>query len=234
MAELVSQLRAITTRCFAAVELLRRLDVDATHAFPRLREQLMQDLEAAERAAAQAFGGRVGEDIKYALVALADETAQRRPGPLRDFWKPRTLQLHYFGDNRAGFGFFDRLEALRADPGRAAAIPVYALCLQFGFRGKYEHADLGGERELRPRRQAVFTSAAALVHAGTPPLFAAAPRTGEPRRPVLRPRTLGWLGLAALLFAASFFILARWHLGSMTSSLLERLGALAPVPASSV
>lgn len=234
MAELITQLRSITARCFSAIELIRRLDIHAVYAFDRLREQFMHDLEAAEGRAAQALGRKVADDIKYALVALADEIAQQKPGPLRDFWKPRSLQMHYFGDNRAGFGFFDRLDEIRADPGRAASLPVYALCLQFGLRGKYEHEDQGGERELRPRRGTVFTDAASLLHAGSPPLFAQVTRTGEARRPVLPPRSLRWIGAAALLFAVGFFALARLNLSEMTASLVGRLTVLAPPPASSV
>lgn len=229
--ELVTQIRAITSRCFTAIELLRRVDASALYAFERLREHLMHDLEAAERLARDAFGGRVADDIKYALVALADETAQRQPGPLREFWKPRALQLHYFNDNRAGFGFFDRLAEIRTDPGRASALPVYALCLQFGLRGKYEHEELGGERELRPLRQAVFTAAGALVRAGTPPLAQRAPRTGEPRKPQLLPRSVLWLGLCLVLFTTGFYVLARTTLAGMTETLRADLQARAPTNA---
>ena len=227
--ELVLHTRTIAGRCFAAVELLRRLDTGATYAFNRLHEHLMQDLDAAEQLASPAVGRRGAEDIKYALVALADETAQRNPGPLRDFWKPRALQLHYFSDNRAGFGFFDRLEEIRSDPARHPALPVYALCLQFGLRGKYEHDEQGGDRELRARCQAVFARAAELVHAGKPPLVHTAPRTGEPRRPVPSQRSYLWLGFGLLLFASGFFVLARTGLAAMTAELLG-LQPFAPPP----
>ena len=229
--ELVTQIRAITARCFTAVELLRRIDTGASHTFERFHEHLMTDLEAAERLAAQAFGPVVAEDIKYALVALSDETALRQPGPLRDFWKPRSLQLHYFSDNRAGFNFFERLEEIRSDPGRHPALPVYALCLQFGLRGKYEHDEHGGERELRTKRQAVATAAAQLVQAGRPPLLLHAPRTGDPRRPVPEARSFMWVGVSLTLFAIGFYLLARYELGDMTATLLERLQTLATAAA---
>lgn len=229
--ELVTQIRAITSRCFIAIELLRRVDTSALYAFERLREHLMHDLEAAERGAQDAFGGRVANDIKYALVALADETAQRQPGPLREFWKPRALQLHYFNDNRAGYNFFDRLAEIRADPGRAPALPVYALCLQFGLRGKYEHEELGGERELRPLRQSTYAIASALVGASRPSLSRRASRTGEPRKPQLVARSLRWFGLSLVLFTTGYYALARTTLADMTETLRERLQALAPTNA---
>lgn len=226
--ELATQIRAITARCFTAVELLRRLDSGATHAFERLHEHLMSDLEAAERLASQAFGPQVAEDIKYALVALSDETALRQPGALRDFWKPRSLQLHYFSDNRAGFNFFERLDEIRSDPGRHPALPVYALCLQFGLRGKYEHDEHGGERELRARRQAVSTAAAQLIQAGKPPLLLHAPRTGDPRRPLPVAQSFMWIGISLTLFTVGFYLLARYELADMTAILLERLQSLLP------
>ena len=226
--ELATQIRAITARCFAAVELLRRLDPGATHAFERLHQHLMTDLDAAERMAAQAFGPQVAEDIKYALVALSDETALRQPGPLRDFWKPRSLQLHYFNDNRAGFNFFERLDEIGNDPGRHPAIPVYALCLQLGLRGKYEHDEHGGERELRARRQAAAALASQLVQAGEPPLLLHAPRTGDPRRPVPLARSYMWIGLSLALFTLGFYLLARHELAGMTEILQERLQSLSP------
>ena len=230
--ELITHIRDITSRCFAAIELLRRVDNGATYAFERMYERLMQDLDTAEQLALRAYDRRVAEDIKYALVALADETAQRQPGPLRDFWKPRALQLYYFRDNRAGFGFFDRLAEIQADPGRHAALPVYALSLQFGLRGKYEHDEHGGERELRARREAVFAAAAELVHAGgpPPPLAITSHRTGDPRRPARRPRSYLWVGFGLLLFVTGFYLFARNGLGSMTSELVERLHRRAPAP----
>ena len=229
--ELVTQIRAITARCFTAVELLRRIDTGATHTFERFHEHLMTDLEAAERLASQTFGPQVGEDIKYALVALSDETALRQPGPLRDFWKPRSLQLHYFNDNRAGFNFFERLGEIQSDPGRHPALPVYALCLQFGLRGKYEHDEHGGERELRARRQSVSTVAVQLVHAGKPPLLLHAPRTGDPRRPLPETRSFMWIGVSLTLFTIGFYLLARHELADMTATLLERLQSLATAAA---
>ncbi len=226
--ELATQIRAITARCFAAATLLRRLDSGTSTAFERFHQHLMTDLEAAERLASQAFGPQVAEDIKYALVALCDETALRQAGPLRDFWKPRSLQLHYFSDNRAGFNFFERLDEIRNDPGRHPALPVYALCLQFGLRGKYEHDEHGGERELRTRRQAVSAVASTLVQAAeTPPLLLHAPRTGDPRRPAPVAQSYMWIGVSLVLFTVGFYLLARFELADMTDILLERLRAIA-------
>jgi type VI secretion system protein ImpK len=76
------------------------------------------------------------DHILYALVAFADEIAQARP-ELHGYWRDRPLQLHFFQENRAGEGFFDRLEKIRGDRRRADALRVYYLCLTLGFQGKY-------------------------------------------------------------------------------------------------
>ena len=49
-------------------------------------------------------------DITYAVVALADEIAQREPSTLAASWHSQPLQLHSFAENIAGEGFFSRLE----------------------------------------------------------------------------------------------------------------------------
>jgi type VI secretion system protein ImpK len=76
------------------------------------------------------------EHVIYALVAFADEIAQARP-ELHGYWRDRPLQLHFFQENRAGEGFFDRLEKIRGDRRRADALRIYYVCLTLGFQGKY-------------------------------------------------------------------------------------------------
>ena len=82
----------------------------------------------------------------YALVALTDEVAINTPEPLRSYWMSQPLQLHYFGENVAGEGFFARLQALLSDGRRIEVLRVYHLCLLFGFQGKYGFP--GGDVEL--------------------------------------------------------------------------------------
>jgi type VI secretion system protein ImpK len=84
--------------------------------------------------------------MAYALVALLDEVALTRPEPYRQFWMTNLLQLHYFNENVAGDGFFNRLNAIRKDPHRSEVLQVYYLCMLFGFQGRYRIR--GGELEL--------------------------------------------------------------------------------------
>jgi type VI secretion system protein ImpK len=86
------------------------------------------------------------DDITYAICALADEVALNAGEPLASGWMGHLLQFHYFRENTAGDGFFQRLETIRRDPRRREVLRVYALCLWFGFQGRYRVR--GGELEL--------------------------------------------------------------------------------------
>ena len=84
--------------------------------------------------------------MAYAIVALCDEIAMGKPEPMRGYWMSRPLQLHFFQENLAGDGFFNRLEEIRRDTRRLDVLRVYYQCLLLGFQGKY--AMRGGEIEL--------------------------------------------------------------------------------------
>ena len=226
MSDAVVLAQRLVRAALVDIELLARVDLRDPDALERLRGRLMGDLEAAAREASARHGAAVAAEIHYALVALADEVAQREPGPLRDAWKPRSLQLHYFRDNRAGHGFFERQDALLAAPpggGREVALAVHALCLDLGLRGRHEHED-DGARALAQRRQALRAELRRRVAAA--PLWAQAPRSGERGRPAPTLGALRWGSAALALFAASFFVQARCALGSMTEEVVARIQAL--------
>lgn len=108
----------------------------------RIAAQLRQlRIDSAER-----------EAIQYALVAYLDELALGREGPVREFWLPRLLQMHYFAENTAGDGFFDRLEQMRRSR-QVYAVFVAYLVLLGGFKGRY--AVRGKEIELLDLHEAV-------------------------------------------------------------------------------
>lgn len=82
--------------------------------------------------------------VRLAIVALLDEAALRRPGPVRELWERRPLlQQRYIHETltTAGDRFFEVLEKLLDARGGDEAIlgvlRVYCLCLAFGFRGRY-------------------------------------------------------------------------------------------------
>jgi type VI secretion system protein ImpK len=80
-------------------------------------------------------------DAIYALAAFIDEQVLRSPWQGRQQWMARPLQLIYFGEATAGEGFFQRMQALQADPSRSHVLEVYYLCLALGFQGQYAMAD---------------------------------------------------------------------------------------------
>jgi type VI secretion system protein ImpK len=162
------------------------------------------------------------QDIVYAMVALADELALRSSAGVRDVWMSRPLQLHYFNENLAGEGFFQRLEMLLADPSRAEALRVYYYCLQFGFQGRY--AIRGGELELAAVTRRVQDT---MGHLLRPERLSVHP--GRPKERVTR-RAPGyitiWLGLFAVLFSVAIIIILRTALDRQTHKVVDRIDAL--------
>ncbi len=80
----------------------------------------------------------VVNSVKYALVAILDETVLSIPGEARDFWIGNPMQLEIFGDNIAGQEFYNKLDKLLANPEtNSDALEVFYLCLSLGFQGKY-------------------------------------------------------------------------------------------------
>ncbi|MCB9706549.1 MAG: DotU family type IV/VI secretion system protein [Myxococcales bacterium] len=220
----------------AAIEVLATIDPRAdAAALERARAGVMGALEGAEAAIRGRFGGDAATASKYALAALADEVALREAGPLREHWRPRSLQLHYFQDNRAGYGFFERLAALEgaaSGAGRDLALAIYVLALGLGFQGR--HADAAeGAAALRRHLEGARRALAAGDSSGDAAALRAwrrAPRSGL-RRP---PPTLGaggrWLALAALLFVIGLFVEARCALGSMRDEASAAIGERAGLP----
>jgi type VI secretion system protein ImpK len=128
----------------AAIRTLAEADVRAEPARALLDDVLGALRADADRARTPSADT---DDVIYALAAFADETLLARPA-LREAWLPRMLQLARFGENTAGIGFYVRLERLRSDPSRAAALAVYHLVLCLGFRGQYGLADETRRAEL--------------------------------------------------------------------------------------
>lgn len=78
------------------------------------------------------------EQAKYAFCSLLDEIVLASGFAIREDWERMPLQLRLFGEHLAGEAFFERLEALRADPVKnIEALEVFHTCLLLGFQGKY-------------------------------------------------------------------------------------------------
>jgi type VI secretion system protein ImpK len=213
----------VTKDCFNALVQIRALGEQAFVAPETFHARLVGFIDALFRKGQHAgLAERDVQDIAYAIVALADEAALRKPGGIRDLWMSRPLQLHYFNENLAGEGFFYRLEQILADPRRSEALQVYALCLLFGFQGKY--AVRGGELELTVVQRRVQEALGAIMR--PEPLST---RHLRPRERVTR-RSQGyvtaWIGLFSVLFSLALIIVLRRALDSQTGSILESIAKL--------
>lgn len=95
--------------------------------------------------------------VKYALVAILDETVLSIPSQARDYWISNPLQLDIFGDNIAGQEFYNKLHNFMKDPdNNRDALEVFYLCLSLGFEGKYK---VGNAEQ----REEVITSLARML-----------------------------------------------------------------------
>lgn len=225
----MDRITEITESLFNTLAQIERMDEGSTPMPELLHQQLSTHVEQCARGGSKlGFSQRDVDDIRYALVALADEVVLNRGGPLRDFWLPRMLQLRFFNENLAGEGFFDRLKQLSDDSTRIDTLKVYFLCLMFGFRGKYRVR--GGELELsdvtdRVRdalvRAKVLTTETALSPRGPRPYEAIA----DSRRNML----LVGLSVVAAISSVLFYFGLRLHLVRDAERLVERLAGLAGV-----
>jgi len=209
---------AVTKDCINALIQLKNVDDSAMLAPEMFHQRICGYIDQMRLTASQAgIQDRDVHDIMYALVALADEFAMRKPGALRDMWMSNPLQLHYFQENLAGENFFNRLEHLLADPSRQEALRVYYWCLVFGFQGKF--AIRGGELQLAAVQRRVQD---ALGQAMRPE--ALSKRHMRPRERVTR-RSQSylsvWLGLFAVLFSLVLIVVLRLALDRQTSNFVR-------------
>jgi len=104
------------------------------------REQLLNSFDEFERNCySEQVTTSVMQEVKFALTAMCDEFVMSSGAHFRMDWMSRPLQLEFFGNNRAGEEFFERLSALRnGGESKFAALEVYYICLQLGFEGIYK------------------------------------------------------------------------------------------------
>jgi type VI secretion system protein ImpK len=81
---------------------------------------------------------KIIEAVKFALIALVDETVRSIPGKCCDFWNAQPLQFEYYDEQIAGEKFFQDLRELMADPhSNYATLETFFYCLSLGFQGQY-------------------------------------------------------------------------------------------------
>ena len=218
----MERLNEVTKDCFNALIQLRNLGDDAYVQGDMLHARMVGFIDDLYmKARQQNIPERDTHDIAYAIVALADEIAFRKPG-VRDVWMSNPLQLRYFNENLAGEGFYQRLDYVLADPSRLDTLRVFYTCLLFGFEGKF--AMRGGELELTVVKRRCQEALGKMLR--PEPLST---RHLRPRERLSRTRQgflTVWIGLFAILFSLVLVIILRRALDAQTSSLLERVGAL--------
>ncbi|MBN1602730.1 MAG: type IVB secretion system protein IcmH/DotU [Chitinispirillaceae bacterium] len=81
---------------------------------------------------------KIAEAVKFALIALIDETVRSIPGKCCDFWNAQPLQFEYYTEQMAGEKFFEDLRELMGDPhSNYATLETFFYCLSLGFQGQY-------------------------------------------------------------------------------------------------
>ena len=157
-----------------ALILRRGRQVTSVSAFEESVDKFFAALEREARASN--YSVVQVKDTQYALCAFLDESVLRAKMPvapvaaktedsppsanaalaapaekvneLRRHIEVSPLQFRHFGVHLAGEGFFDKIEALRADVKRNLdVLEVYHLCLALGFEGKFSVDD--GKDQLR-------------------------------------------------------------------------------------
>ncbi len=219
----MNRVNEVTKDCMNALISLRAVALDDAGR-PELVHQRIQSCvdEAIARGKSLGIVESDLADITYALVAYADEVAQRRPGALRDYWHQQPLQLRYFGENVAGDGFFERLQWLLHDPSRVEALVIYHSILAFGFQGRY--AVRGGELELDLVRRRVREALGRILEPADMSIHHLPP--SEPARVRRLDNVVLWVGLYSLLFSVCFLTALRISLDSLVDQQSRRAGGV--------
>jgi type VI secretion system protein ImpK len=215
----------VTSECFNAVTRLR--EVDGPVSSPDLIHERMRAFIDSMRERARELGmtQRDADDIAYAVVALIDEIAIGKPEPMRGFWISRPLQLHYFHENLAGEGFFQRLEEIRRDTRRGDVLRVYYICLLLGFQGRFGMR--GGEIELL---RLIDTMKPEVERTVEPPdqLSPAGEAPDEPLIRASKRNPFMWIALGVFAVAITVFIGLRVSLDHQVSEIRDRVDSLKP------
>ena len=218
----MDRVNGVTQECFNALIQIRTLGEDGQLAPESLHARLISFVDAiyTKGKAAGVSEGDVAEMV-YAITALADEVAFRKPG-IREVWMSRPLQYHYFGDHLAGQRFFERLEYHINDPSKLEILRVYYNCLLFGFQGQY--GQRGGELELTAITRRVQDALASVIKSEPLSTHHLRPkeRLGKKRTSTL---TI-WIGLFAILFSVALIAVLKVELNRRTDSLNARIAKM--------
>jgi type VI secretion system protein ImpK len=218
----MERLTLVTQDCFGALLQLRQAEASSLPGPEQVHQRMRAFIdEMLRRASEQGLGQQDAQDIAYAIVAFADELALARSEELRGYWLGNLLQFHYFRENRAGEGFFTRLQAIREDARRQEVLRVYHLCLLFGFQGRYRVR--GGELALMQLTESLQRELGRAFRYDTETL---SPSGERPPERLMRARSsLPWVAVAAASVVLAVLVYGGLQLGmnSRVSSFVEEL-----------
>ncbi|MFP4165094.1 MAG: type IVB secretion system protein IcmH/DotU [Chitinispirillaceae bacterium] len=210
------KLSTLCTDIFLIVIKMREAeDLGETAALRKLILHFLRQFE--KNCQAVGVAPETADAVKYALVAIMDETVLSVPGEARDLWIVNPMQLEIYGDNIAGQEFYKKLETMLEDPEKNRdALEVYYLCLSLGFEGKYK---IGNAEE---REKTISDLARVLIKMDNSNITALSPHalrlTVREKRGVKRTGLLPlwlWGGSLAALLAAAWFVLRNITSGSV-------------------
>jgi type VI secretion system protein ImpK len=220
----MDRLNLITKDCFGALLQIRQAEPSALPAPEQVQERLRRFVSDMMRNARdEGLPQQDVDDIAYALVALADELALSKSDEFREYWLGNLLQFQYFKENRAGEGFFTRLQDIRKDPRRTESLRAYYLCLIFGFQGRYRVR--GGELELMQLIEQLQRDLAPSFKFDTETMSPHGDRPAGNLRASKRTLPLVAISGGVVVFALLVYAGLRIGLSSSVSSLVEEIEA---------
>jgi type VI secretion system protein ImpK len=220
----MDRLNLITKDCFGALLQIRQAEPGSLPAPEQVQERLRRFVSDMMRNARdEGLPQQDVDDIAYALVALADELALSKSDEFREYWLGNLLQFQYFKENRAGEGFFTKLQEIRKDPRRTEALRAYYLCLIFGFQGRYRVR--GGELELMQLIEQLQRDLAPSFKFDTETLSPNGDRPAGNMKAAKRTLPLLAISGGVVVFALLVYGGLRLGLSSSVSSLVEEIEA---------
>lgn len=220
----MDRLNLITKDCFGALLQIRQADSAALPSPEQVQQRLRSFVgDMMRNARDEGLPQQDVDDIAYALVALADELALNKSDEFREYWLANLLQFQYFKENRAGEGFFTKLQEIRKDPRRTEALRAYYLCLIFGFQGRYRVR--GGELELMQLIEQLQRDLAPSFKFDTETLSPSGERPGGSMQAARKTLPLLAISGGVVLFALLVYGGLRLGLSSSVSSLVEEIEA---------
>ena len=170
-------------------EILRQRIKDALQAFECQAQEQMISAESVYKA-------------KYALVAYLDEfMLNLLQGETS--WATYPLQLELFGDLNAGGRFFDILAEMRLNAALwIDVLEVFYLCLEFGYRGRYQFED---DYSLMLLKKELLSQIEQMRHAKDVSLLIA---STPPSSSVIEDKKTPWkkMVMASLLLLTGFYL----------------------------